>query len=331
MSVAPPLLAVRNLRTLLPIRSPFGGRGVVRAVDGVSFEIRAGRTFGLVGESGCGKSTLARTVLRLTPASSGRIQFDGTDVLALRGGALREYRRQVQVVFQDPAGSLNPRLTVGEIVGEALSIHGLARSRSERDAAVASMLERVGLAADDLRRFPHEFSGGQRQRIGIARALVLRPRLVICDEPVSALDVSIQSQILNLLADLQAEFGLAYLFIAHNLSVMRHFCDEIAVMYLGRIVESGPTADVIEHPIHPYTRALLSAAPRVPSRDRAALRILPGEPPNPIAPPPGCAFHTRCPDAIASCAVVRPELAPFGDGHAVACPVNAPASAEEIG
>jgi oligopeptide transport system ATP-binding protein len=260
------ILQVSDLRVQFSERRGFSRRGVVRAVDGVSFAVRRGTTFGIVGESGCGKSTLSRAVLRLIPVSGGSLRFDGRDVLGLAGAALRQYRRDVQIVFQDPAGSLNPRMTVGEIVGEALTVHGLAATRRARDEIVVEMLRRVGLAAEDLRRRPHEFSGGQRQRIGIARALVLRPRLVICDEPVSALDVSIQSQILNLLRDLQDEFGLSYLFIAHNLAVMRRFCDEIAVMYRGRFVEHAASEELFSNPQHEYTRALIAAAPRLRPR-----------------------------------------------------------------
>lgn len=265
---APPrathLLSVRDLHTHLPgpRASIFGSRGVVRAVDGVSFDVARGRTFGIVGESGCGKTTLSRTILRLLSATSGSVHFDGQDVLRLTGGPLRRYRRDVQIVFQDPAGSLNPRFTVEWLIGEALTVHGLARSRGERRAMVAELLRRVGLSPDDLDRLPHEFSGGQKQRIGIARALALHPRLVICDEPVSALDVSIQSQILNLLLDLQDELSLSYLFISHNLAVVRNFCDEIAVMRAGRFVEQQPAAALFANPQHEYTRALMRAAPR---------------------------------------------------------------------
>mgnify|MGYP000850605313 CR=1 FL=1 len=270
-----PLLSVKDLRTYLPARHGAGrgkssrdrnGSGdaadVIRAVDGVSFTLDRGQTLGLVGESGCGKTTLARTILRLIPATSGQVHFDGRDVLALRGAALRAMRRDMQIIFQDPLGSLNPRLRVESIVGEALTVHGLVRSAAERRERVAELLRRVGLSPDALWRYPHEFSGGQRQRIGIARALALRPKLIICDEPVSALDVSIQSQILNLLNELQAEFGLSYLLIAHNLAVVRHASDRVAVMYKGRIVELAPTDELFDNPQHPYTRTLLAAVPR---------------------------------------------------------------------
>lgn len=266
---AAPLLRVRDLRTWFPVGGGFLGRkrAWVRAVDGVSFDLAPGRTLGLVGESGCGKSTLVRTILRLLPATSGSVEFDGRDLLAAGGSVLRRLRREIQIVFQDPVSSLNPRLRVETLVGEALRVHGLVSSRAAMRERVGDLLTRVGLRPDDLRRYPHEFSGGQRQRIGIARALALRPRLLILDEPVSALDVSIQSQILNLLLDLQAEFGLTYLFVAHNLGVVRHFCHDVAVMHQGRFVETAPTEELFAEPRHPYTRALLAAAPRL--RDAA--------------------------------------------------------------
>ena len=270
-----PLLKVEDLRTYLPAGRGAGRRkssrdqngsgdaaDVIRAVDGVSFTLDRGQTLGLVGESGCGKTTLARTILRLIPATSGQVHFEGRDVLALRGAALRALRRDMQIVFQDPLGSLNPRLRVESIVGEALTVHRLVSSAAERRERVAELLRRVGLSPDALWRYPHEFSGGQRQRIGIARALALRPKLIICDEPVSALDVSIQSQILNLLNELQTEFGLSYLLIAHNLAVVRHASDRVAVMYKGRIVELAPTDELFDNPQHPYTRTLLAAVPR---------------------------------------------------------------------
>lgn len=255
------LLTVRDLQTIYPRKTSQGGP--LRVVDGVSFEVASGETFGIVGESGCGKSTLARTLLRLIPASSGAVRLGDTDVLALRNADLRDFRRHVQMIFQDPVGSLNPRMRVGEIVGEALDVHRLVNSRREREDRVAAMLQRVGMSPDDARRYPHEFSGGQRQRIGIARALVLRPKLIVCDEPVSALDVSIQSQVLNLLHELQAEFGLAYVFIAHNLGVVRHFCDRIAVMQKGRFVECESADAIFSTPQHAYTKCLLAAAPRL--------------------------------------------------------------------
>jgi len=290
-----PLLQVENLYTHFPVKQGLLRHtvGQVRAVDGVSFQVGRGETLGLVGESGCGKSTVARTILRLIPATSGGVFFDGQDVFAANRSRLKGLRRQMQIVFQDPVGSLNPRMTVGRIIGEPIVVHRLARGAEVGDR-VASLLKRVGLSADYASRYPHEFSGGQRQRIGIARALALEPRLIICDEPVSALDVSIQSQILNLLSDLKDEMGLSYLFIAHNLAVVEHFCDRVAVMYLGRIVETAGRDALYQSPQHPYTQALLSAAPR-PNPDHSTKRVvLPGEVPSPIAPPAGCAFHPRC-------------------------------------
>jgi oligopeptide transport system ATP-binding protein len=312
-----PLLCVRDLRVHFPARRGLIGRParVLRAVDGVSLKLARGQTLGLVGESGCGKSTLARAVLRLIPVTSGEVLFDGEDVLQLASRDLRRLRRRVQLVFQDPYGSLNPRLRIETIVGEALSAHGLVRSRAERRARVVELLGQVGLATDALDRFPHEFSGGQRQRIGIARALALQPELLVCDEPVSALDVSIQAQILNLLADLQAQFGLTYLFIAHSLAVVRHLCDEVAVMYLGRIVEHAPADDLFGNPRHPYTQVLRAAA-----LDFTA--ALAGEPPSPLDEPTGCPFHPRCSRAEARCRTEGPTLEsrPGLPGlHRVAC------------
>ena len=319
------LVEVEGLKTYFPVRKGVFSRisGWVKAVDDVSFRVRRGKTLGLVGESGCGKTTVGRTLLRLIPATAGRVVFDGIDVFALSRAHLRQMRRRMQVIFQDPIGSLNPRMTVGSIVGEALSVHGIARGR-ERTERVARLLERVGLSPAHVNRYPHEFSGGQRQRIGIARALVLEPRFIVCDEPVSALDVSIQSQILNLLADLQAEMGLSYLFIAHNLAVVQHFCDDVAVMYLGKIVEIGTAEEVYGRPKHPYTQALLLAAP-VPDPDVARRRRrvpLAGEVPSPVNPPGGCAFHPRCPLAIDICKRIVPPLETHvgtSPGHLVAC------------
>ncbi len=290
-----PLLQVEDLCTHFPVKRGFMRRTVaqLRAVDGVSFSVGRGQTLGLVGESGCGKSTVARTILRLIPATSGRVIYDGTDVFAAGRTELHRLRRRMQIIFQDPVGSLNPRMTVGRIIGEPILVHRIARG-SELEDRVAELLKRVGLSADYARRYPHEFSGGQRQRVGIARALALEPSFIVCDEPVSALDVSIQSQILNLLSDLKQELGLSYLFIAHNLSVIEHFCDRVAVMYLGRIVEVADRDTLYRSPQHPYTKALLSAAPQ-PDPARASTRIvLPGEVPSPVNPPPGCAFHPRC-------------------------------------
>lgn len=291
-----PVIEVKDLRTWFPIRRGILSRtvGHVKAVDQVGFSIAAGKTLGLVGESGCGKTTVGRTILRLIPATGGEVRFQGEDFFALRGEALRKKRRQMQIVFQDPVGSLNPRMMVGRIIGEGMEVHGIARG-SEKDQLVASLLERVGLEASHARRYPHEFSGGQRQRIGIARALALSPAFIVCDEPVSALDVSIQAQILNLLEDLQAERNIAFLFIAHNLAVVEHFSDEVAVMYLGRIVEKATSGELYGNPKHPYTLSLLSAVPEPnphPTRKRI---ILAGEVPSPANPPGGCPFHPRCP------------------------------------
>ena len=291
-----PLLDVRDLKTWFPVR-----RGVfsrvrehVKAVDGVSFTLRRGRTLGLVGESGSGKTTVGRTILRLIPASSGTVNFDGHDIFSMGRNELRRLRRRMQIIFQDPVGSLNPRMTVGQIVSEPMAVHGLA-NRSERKRRVGELLERVGLSPAYVNRYPHEFSGGQRQRIGIARALSVQPDFIVCDEPVSALDVSIQSQILNLLSDIQADMGLSYLFIAHNLAVVEHFADDVAVMYLGRIVEVAPRDTLYAKPMHPYTQALLSAVPEPDPHAKSHRITLEGEVPSPINPPSGCSFHPRCP------------------------------------
>jgi oligopeptide/dipeptide ABC transporter ATP-binding protein len=267
--------------------------GNVKAVDGVSFDVAPGKTLGLVGESGCGKTTVGRTILRLIPATSGSVRFKGEDFFAYRGEELRRLRRHMQIIFQDPVSSLNPRMSVGNIIGEPIQVHGLARGK-ERNDMVASLLARVGLDPSFAARYPHEFSGGQRQRIGIARALALQPDFIVCDEPVSALDVSIQSQILNLLQDLQAERKIAYLFIAHNLAVVEHFSDEIAVMYLGRIVEKAGNRELYSNPKHPYTVALLSAVPEPNPRPKRHRIVLKGEVPSPSNPPTGCPFHPRC-------------------------------------
>ena len=316
-----PLLSVRNLKKHFPIKGGIFGREVARvhAVDGVSLDIAEGETVGLVGESGCGKSTTGRCILRLIEPTSGEIWFQGNEVTHLEGEAQRALRRDLQIIFQDPFASLNPRHTVGGIVGEALIIHGLAKSRAAIEARVVDLLETVGLRPDHMRRFPHEFSGGQRQRIGIARALAVEPKLIVCDEPVSALDVSIQAQVINLLEDLQEKFGLTYLFIAHDLSVVEHISDRVAVMYLGRIVEIARARDLYDNPLHPYTEALLSAVP-IPDPKVKRRRIpLTGDVPNPINPPSGCHFHTRCRIAEARCKTEAPVLKQAGDGHMVAC------------
>jgi oligopeptide transport system ATP-binding protein len=318
---AQPLLRVENLRKHFPIRGGLLGREIdrVHAVDGVSFDIAAGETLGMVGESGCGKSTTGRCVLRLIEPSEGSIVFQGQEVTSFGTDALRSMRRDMQIIFQDPFASLNPRHTVGGIVGEALAIHRLTTTRRQTEDRVVDLLETVGLQADHVRRFPHEFSGGQRQRIGIARALAVEPKLLICDEPVSALDVSIQAQVINLLEDLQEKFGLTYLFIAHDLSVVEHISDRVAVMYLGRVVEIAPSRALYDTPLHPYTEALLSAVP-IPDPTIKRKRImLQGDVPNPINPPTGCHFHTRCPIAEAGCAREVPRLREVDTGHMVAC------------
>ena len=300
---AKPLLSVRDLRKHFAIRGGIISRVVdkVHAVDGVSFDIEAGETLGVVGESGCGKSTTGRCILRLIEPSSGEVWFQGADVMKMDHSALQAMRRDMQIIFQDPYASLNPRLTIGAIIGEALIIHKLVKSRQAMEDRVVQLLETVGLRPDHMRRFPHEFSGGQRQRIGIARALAVEPKLLICDEPVSALDVSIQAQVINLLEDLQEQFGLTYLFIAHDLSVVEHISTRIAVMYLGRVVEIAPAAELYDTPIHPYSEALLSAVP-IPDPTIKRKRImLEGDVPNPIRPPSGCHFHTRCPIARPDC------------------------------
>jgi len=316
------LLQVSDLKTHFPVKRGLLGRtvGHVKAVDGVSFAIRRGRTLGLVGESGCGKTTAGRTILRLIPATAGTVSFEGKSVFDLPPGELRQLRRHMQIIFQDPYGSLNPRMTVGGIIGEPLRVHGLARGRELEDR-VAQLLEHVGLAPAYRNRYPHEFSGGQRQRIGIARALALEPRFIVCDEPVSALDVSIQAQILTLLERLQAELGLTYLFIAHDLAVVSHISDDVAVMYLGRIVEQSPADRLYAEPLHPYTKCLMSAIPRANPR-QAKSRIVPrGEVPSALNPPPGCPFHPRCPWALERCPVEVPLLLPAANEpeHLVSC------------
>ncbi|EIM28812.1 ABC transporter ATP-binding protein [Microvirga lotononidis] len=321
---SPPLLEVRDLEKVYHLNSGFMQRLArqpaldLRAVDKVSFSVRAGETLGLIGESGCGKSTLARTVLRLHEPTAGSISFEGSDITKLPHREMTALRRRMQIIFQDPYASLNPRKSVEDIVGLPLSLHGIARRGEIRDRVVV-MLESVGLKSAHLGRYPHQFSGGQRQRIGIARALILNPSFVVCDEPVSALDVSIQAQIIALLGSLKRELGLTYLFISHDIGVIGHVSDRIAVMYLGDIVEIGPSRDVLRSPKHPYTKALLSAVPQIDSgvkRDRVKLT---GDLPSPLAPPPGCKFHTRCPFAIERCRHEVPALRDVGGGMKAAC------------
>jgi peptide/nickel transport system ATP-binding protein/oligopeptide transport system ATP-binding protein len=330
---AEPLVQVRGLVKHFPITRGIAIQrqvGAVKAVDGVSFEVMGGETLGIVGETGCGKSTTARLIMRLLEPSAGEVRFDGQDITSLRGARLKAVRREMQMIFQDPYSSLNPRKTVGSIVGEPFAIHGLQRDRAQRKRRVQELLETVGMSPEHYNRYPHEFSGGQRQRIGVARALALEPRLLIADEPVSALDVSIQAQVLNLLRDLQRRLGLTVVLIAHDLSVVRHMCDRVAVMYLGKIVEIGPVDELYGFPRHPYTGALLSAVPVAdPSAPRHERRLLSGEEPSPANPPRGCRFHPRCPKAQELCSAQEPPLQDKGSGTSAAC--HYPLSAEELG
>ena len=319
------LLDVQELRKYFPVQGGVLGRSVdqVRAVDGVSFRLRRGETLGLVGESGCGKSTTGRAILRLIEPTGGRLFFDGQDLEELDRSQFREFRRRAQIVFQDPFGSLNPRMTVGGMLAEILKVHGIGETGAQRSSRVRELLEMVGLNAEHAGRYPHEFSGGQRQRVGIARALAVEPEFIVCDEPVSALDVSVQAQVINLLRDLQRDLGLTYLFIAHDLAVVQYMSDRVAVMYLGKIVEMAEARELYENPLHPYTRALLSAAPRrdpgaVPRRERIRLS---GDVPSPIRPPSGCAFYARCPhpEKDDECRRVSPPLEEKGPNHLAAC------------
>jgi oligopeptide transport system ATP-binding protein len=317
-----PLLSVKHLTKNFEVGGGLFGRSasVVHAVDRVSFDIAPGETLGLVGESGSGKSTTGRCILRLIEPTAGEIWFEGRNVTALDAAAFRALCRDMQIIFQDPFASLNPRMTIGTIIGEALTIHGLAPSKQAFNDRVVQLLETVGLQADHMRRYPHEFSGGQRQRIGIARALAVEPKLIVCDEPVSALDVSIQAQVINLLEDLQQKFGLTYLFIAHDLSVVEHISRRVAVMYLGRIVEIATARDLYATPLHPYTEALLSAVPVTDPQARRKRIVLQGEVPSPIRPPTGCHFHTRCPiRQLPLCSTEIPPLEQKRDGHWAAC------------
>jgi oligopeptide/dipeptide ABC transporter ATP-binding protein len=314
-SGAEPLLDVRDLRTWFPIKSGLMRKtiGHVRAVDGVSLSVERGKTLALVGESGCGKTTVGRSLLRLVEPSAGSVRFEGQELLTLSPQEMRPLRRSLQMVFQDPLTSLNPRLRVRDIVAEGLEAFGIGKNDAERTERVAAMLERVRLSPDHMQRFPHEFSGGQRQRIGIARALAVEPKLIVCDEAVSALDVSIQAQILNLLGELQEELGITYLFITHDLSVVRYLADEVAVMYLGQIVEHAPTEALFTSPKHPYTEGLLAAVPSAdPAQRRVSVRVL-GDVPSPARPPPGCRFHTRCPKRFEPCDAREPE--PYAVGE----------------
>ncbi len=318
-----PLLEVKGLQMRFPIMEGIISRkiGEVKAVDGIDFTVRRGEILGLVGESGCGKTTTGRCILRLEKATAGEIRFDGIDIATLSNSELQKLRQRIQVIFQDPYSSLNPRMKVGAIIAEPMRVHGIERDAAKREARVRELLTICGLNASFADRYPHEMSGGQRQRVGIARALAMNPEFIVCDEPVSALDVSIQAQVVNLLEDLRDRFGLTYLFIAHDLSVVRHLCQRVAVMYLGRIVEMADSDTLFEQPLHPYTQALLAAVP-VPDpavEHRREFRPVKGEVPSPINPPSGCVFHPRCPMAVARCSRERPPVREIRPGHLVAC------------
>jgi len=323
-AVAQSLLRIRNLKKYFPVRSSLFSReaGYVHAVDDVSFDIAEGETLGLVGESGCGKSTTGRAILRLIEPTSGEIWFRDRNVTELDERSMRHLRKEIQMIFQDPYSSLDPRMTVGSIIGEALLVHGLAADRKAREERVVELLETVGLSAEHLRRYPHEFSGGQRQRIGIARSLAVSPSMIVCDEAVSALDVSVQAQVVNLLEDLQKKFGLTYLFIAHDLSVVEHISTRVAVMYLGKIVELAPARDLYINPRHPYSEALLSAVPVPDPTAKRRRIILEGDVPSPVTPPSGCRFHTRCALRVPSCSHNEQVLTEVSPGHWVACQVR---------
>ncbi|HEV2973442.1 MAG TPA: dipeptide ABC transporter ATP-binding protein [Solirubrobacteraceae bacterium] len=331
-STGEPLVQVRALVKHFPIRRGVLFQrqiGAVQAVDGVSFDVKRGETLGIVGETGCGKSTTARLIMRLLDPTSGEVRFDGQDITKLKGARLKAIRRDVQMIFQDPYSSLNPRKTIGATIAQPLAIHGLAKGKGERRRAVQELMETVGLNPEHYNRYPHEFSGGQRQRIGVARAIALKPKLLIADEPVSALDVSIQAQVLNLLLEMQRALGLTLIFIAHDLSVVRHMCDRVAVMYLGRIVEIGPGEALYGAPRHPYTGALLSAVPVPDPEQRVEQReLLSGDVPSPANPPSACRFHTRCPKAQERCSIDDPPLQDKGSGTEAAC--HFPLSREEV-
>ncbi len=321
------LLKVQDLKVYFPVKHGlFSGEKIfVKAVDGVSLDLEPGETLGLVGESGCGKTTLGRAVIRLIEPTAGRIFFEGEEITGLKGRALRARRRRFQMIFQDPYGSLNPRMTIGQIIGEAIDIHHLAADATARSARIESLLKAVGLDPAHAQRYPHEFSGGQRQRIGIARGLAVEPKLIVCDEPVSALDVSVQAQIINLLQDLQRERGLAYLFIAHDLAVVEYISRRVMVMYLGKAVELAPARIICREPKHPYTQALISAVPVIDPGSKRKRIFLPGDVPSPINPPGGCPFHPRCPVAEERCSAEIPPLRQVGPGHWAACHLATPA------